>query len=103
MLCVVCEVARLESLPSSAPVRVPPWLADLGLGKPGRCFEPTLGQMALVIGLVAHAVAPLSVLGLAVVTLWAWIISFAVFPCAVVGGLWTALVFRCGQWRFSDR
>ena len=48
---------------SSASVRVPPWLPDLPLGKPGRCFEPTLGRMALVIGLVAHAVAPLSVLG----------------------------------------
>ena len=56
---------RRESLPSSAPVRVPPWLPDLQLGKPGRCFEPALGRMALMIGLVAHAVASLSVLGLA--------------------------------------
>ena len=51
-----------ESL-SSAPVRIPPWLPDLRLGKPGRCFEPVFGRMLLVIGLVAHAVAPLSVLG----------------------------------------
>ena len=36
-------------------VRIPPWLPDLRLGKPGRCFEPLLG-MALVIGLVAPAV-----------------------------------------------
>ena len=54
---------RRESLRGSAPVRVPPWLPDLRLGKPGRCFEPTLGRMALVTGLVAHAVAPLSILG----------------------------------------
>ena len=53
---------RRGSLPSSAPVRIPPWLPDLRLGKPGRCFEPALGRMVLVIGLVAHAVAPLSVL-----------------------------------------
>ena len=46
-----------------------------------------------MIGLVAHAVAPLSVLGQAVVTLWAWVVSFAVFPCAVVGGLQTASSF----------
>ena len=89
-LSTLCKVVRRESLPSSAPVTVPPWLPDLRLGKPGRCFEPALGRMALVIGLVAHAVASLSVLGLAVVTLWAWIVSFVVFPCAVVGGLWTA-------------
>ena len=54
---------RRESLPSSAPVRMPSWLPDLRLGKPGRCFESALGRMTLVIGLVAHAVAPLSVLG----------------------------------------
>ena len=59
-----------ESL-SSAPVRILPWLPDLRLGKSGRCFESALGRMALVIGLVAHAVAPLSVLGWAVVTVWA--------------------------------
>ena len=29
------------------------------------------------------AVAPLAVLGSAVETLWAWIVSLAVFPCAV--------------------
>ena len=46
-------------------------------------FEPVLGRMALVCGLVAHTVAPLSVLGSAVETLWAWIVSFAVLPCAV--------------------
>ena len=62
-LCTLCEVVRRGSLPSSAPVRIPPWLPDLWLGKLGRCFEPALGRMALVIGLVAHAVAPLSVLG----------------------------------------
>ena len=54
---------RRGSLLSSAPVRIPPWLPDLRRGKPGRYFEPALGRMALVIGLVAHAVAPLSVLG----------------------------------------
>ena len=54
---------RRESLQSSAPVRVPPRLPDLRLGMPGRCFEPALGRMALVIGLMAHAVAPLSVHG----------------------------------------
>ena len=43
--------------------------------------------MALVCGLVAHAVAPLAVLGPAVGTLWAWIVSFAVFLCAIVGSL----------------
>ena len=46
-----------------------------------------------MIGLVAHAVAPLSVLGQAVVTLLAWIVSFAVFPCAIIGGLRTASIF----------
>ena len=40
--------------------------------------------MALVCGLVAHVVAPHAVLGSAVETLWTWIVSFAVFPCAVV-------------------
>ena len=84
---------RRESLLSAAPVRIPPWLPDLRFGKPGRCFEPALGRMALVIGLVAHAVASLSMLGLAVMTLWAWIVSFAIFPCAVVSGLWTASGF----------
>ena len=39
--------------------------------------------MALVCGLVAHAVAPLAVLGSAIGTLWTWIVSVAVFPCAV--------------------
>ena len=54
---------RRESLLSSTPVRIPPWLPDLRLGELGRCFERHLGRMALVIGLVAHAVASLSVLG----------------------------------------
>ena len=45
--------------------------------------------MALMCGLVAHAVAPLAVVGM----LWAWIVSFAVFPRAIVGGLWTASGF----------
>ena len=48
-------------------------------------------------GLVVHAVAPLAVLGSAVETLWAWIVSLAVFPLcgrgAIVGGLWTASGF----------
>ena len=62
-LCTPCEVMRRESLRRPAPVRVPPRLPDLRLGKPGRSFEPALGRMALVTGRVAHAVAPLSVLG----------------------------------------
>ena len=49
--------------------------------------------MALGCSLVAHAVAPLAVLGSAFEMLWAWIVSLAVFPCAVVGGLRTASVF----------
>ena len=48
-----------------------------------RVLEPALGRMAVVCGLVAHAVAPLAVLGLAVETLGTWIVSLAVFPCAV--------------------
>ena len=44
-----------------------------------------------MIGLVAQAVAPLSVLGWAVVTLWAWIVSCAVFPRAVA--VWSLAVF----------
>ena len=39
--------------------------------------------MALVCGLVAHAVALLAVLGSAVEKLWAWIVSLVVFPCVV--------------------
>ena len=54
---------RRESLRSPTPVRVPPGLPDLRLGKPGRSFEPALGRMALVTSLVAHAAAPLSVHG----------------------------------------
>ena len=56
-------------------------------------FEPALGRMALVYDLVAHAVAPLSVLGSVVEALWAWIVLFAVLPCAIVGGLRTASGF----------
>ena len=70
--------------------------------------------MALVCGLVAHAVAPLAMLGSAVEMLWALIFSMAVFPCAVVvrslavyGPLAVSqlslLWFRCGRWRFCDR
>ena len=56
-LCTPCEVMRRESLPRPAPVRVPPRLPSLRLGKPGRSFVPALGRMALVTGLVA----PLSI------------------------------------------
>ena len=45
------------------------------------------------MALVCDLVAPLAVLGSAVGTLWAWIVSFAVFPCAIVGGLRTASGF----------
>ena len=62
-LCTLCEVMRRESLRRPAPVRVPPRLPDLWLGKPGRSFEPALRRIALVTGLVAHTVAPLSVFG----------------------------------------
>ena len=62
-LCMPCEVMRRESLRRPAPVRVPPRLPDLRLGKLGRSIEPALGRMALVTGLVAHAVSPLSVHG----------------------------------------
>ena len=55
------------------------WPPDLRLGRPGGYFESALGRLALVCGLVA----PLAVLGSAVETLWAWIVSLAVFPCAV--------------------
>ena len=61
----------------------PPWPPDLRLGKSGGYFEPALGQMALVCDLLAHAVSPLAVLGSTVGTLWAWIVSFAVFHCVV--------------------
>ena len=54
---------RRESLRRPAPVRVPPRLPDLWLGMPGRSFEPALGRMALVTGLVTHAVSLLSVHG----------------------------------------
>ena len=62
-LCSPCEVMRRESLRMPAPIRVPPRLPDLWLGKPGRSFEPALGRMAFVTGVDAHAVAPLSVHG----------------------------------------
>ena len=81
------------SLPSAAPVRVLPGLPIFFLGNPEGTFEPALGRMALVCRLVAHAVALLAVLGSAVGTLWSWIVSFAVFPCAIVGGLRTASGF----------
>ena len=55
-------------------------------------LEPALGRMALVCGLVAHAVAPLAVLGSAVVDR-----LISCFPlcgrCAIVGGLRTASGF----------
>ena len=60
-------------------------------------FESALGRLALVCGLVAHAVTSLSVRSSAVVTLCAWIVSFAGWPCAVasaiVGGLRIAIAF----------
>ena len=59
-----------------------PGLPIFGL-EAGRLLEPGLGRMALVCGHIAHAIAPLAVLGSAVETLWAWIVSLAVFPCAV--------------------
>ena len=49
---------RRESLRRPAPIRVPSRLE-----KPGRSVETVLGRMALVTGLVAHAVSPLSVHG----------------------------------------
>ena len=54
---------RWESLRRPAPVRVPPRLPILRLGKPGRSVEPALGRMTLVTGLVTLAVSPLSVHG----------------------------------------
>ena len=85
---------RRESLRRPAPVRVPPRLPDLRLGKPGRSVEPALGRMALVTGLVAHAVSPLSVLGLAVDDAVGVDRLDCCFPLngrgAIVGGLWTA-------------
>ena len=60
-LCTPCEVMRRESLRSPAPIRVPPRLPDLRLGKPGRSVEPAVGRMTLVTGLVTHAVSPYSV------------------------------------------
>ena len=87
---------RRESLRSPAPIRFPPRLPDLWLGKPGRGVEPVLGRMALVTGLVAHAVSLLSV---------SVTVDDAVgvnrldccFPLngrgVIVGGLWTASGF----------
>ena len=73
-------------------VRIPPWLPDLRLGKPGRCFEPALGDGSCDRSCCSHCRSAFRA-RLAVVTLWAWIVSFAVFPCAVAGGLWTACGF----------
>ena len=87
-LCTLGEVVGWVGLPSAAPVRVLPALPIFGLGS--REGEPALGRIALVCGLVAHAVAPLAVLGSAVGTLWAWIVSFGCFPL-------------CGRWRSTDR
>ena len=55
-LCMLGEVVRRVSLPSAAPVRVLPGLPIFGLGSRKGALSP------LLIGLVAHAVAPLSVL-----------------------------------------
>ena len=88
---------RRESLRRPAPVRVPPRLPDLRLGKLGRSFEPALGRMALVTGLVAHAVAPLSVHGYAVNNAVGVDRLDCCFPLngrsAIVGGLWIASDF----------
>ena len=61
-LCTLGEVVGRVSLPSTALVRVLPGLPILGLGS-WEGVEPALGRMALMRGLVAHAVAPLSLLG----------------------------------------
>ena len=88
---------RRESLQRPAPVRVPPRLPDLRLGKPGGSVEPILGRMALVIGLVAPAVSPLSVHGYSVDDAVGVDRLDCCFPlnghCAIVGGLWTASGF----------
>ena len=88
---------RRESLRSPAPVRVPPRLPNLRLGKPGRSAEPALGRMALVTGLVAHSVSPLSVHGSAVDVAVDMDRLDCCFPLngrsAIVGDLWTASVF----------
>ena len=62
-LCTLGEVVGRVSLPSAAPVRVLPGLPIFGLGSREGALSLLFGRMALVIGLVAHAVAPLSVLG----------------------------------------
>ena len=84
---------RWESLRRPTPVRVPPRLPDLWLGKPGRSVEPALGRMALVTGLVDHAVSPLSVLGSAVDDAVGMDRLACCFPLngrgAIVGGFWT--------------
>ena len=57
-------------------------------------FEPALGQLALVCGLVAHAIASLSVRGrdaVCVDRLVCWLALCG--RCAIVGGLRTARVF----------
>ena len=48
---------------STAPVSFPPWPPDLWLESQGKLFEPALGRVAFVGGLVARSVAPLAVLG----------------------------------------
>ena len=60
--CTLGEVVGRVSFLSTAPVRVLPGLPILGW-EAGRVFEPALGRLAFVCSLVAHAVAPLSVLG----------------------------------------
>ena len=88
---------RRESLRRPASIRAPPRLPDLWLGKPGRSFEPALGRMALVTGLVAHAVAPLPIHGSAVDDAVGVDRLNYCFPLngrgAIVGGLWTASGF----------
>ena len=73
------------SLLSAAPVRVLPGLPIFFLGSQEGTFEPALGRMALVCGLVAHAVALLAVPGSAVVD--------RLVCGAIVGGLRTASGF----------
>ena len=68
------------SLPSTAPVRVLPGLPMLGLG---RVFEPALGRLALVQSCCSRCRSAFHARSV-VETLWAWIVSFTVLPCAVV-------------------
>ena len=77
-LCTLCEVVRRESLQSSAPL-------DSSLASRSSVWEAGKVLWARSWGWLPWSVLllTLSVLGWAVVTLWAWIVSFAVFPCAV--------------------